>query len=35
MSQGFVPERRPRGAAFVIAAALAGLAGLILWTRPG
>jgi putative tricarboxylic transport membrane protein len=31
MSQGFSPERRPRGAAFVIAAMLAGLAAVLFW----
>jgi putative tricarboxylic transport membrane protein len=29
------PERRPRGAAFVIAAGLAGLAALLLWDAAG
>lgn len=35
MSQGFSPERRPRWAAFVIAAGLAGLAALILVDAAG
>ncbi len=35
MSRGFSPERRPRGAAFVIAAGLAGLAAVILWDAAG
>ncbi|MFN4193698.1 MAG: tripartite tricarboxylate transporter TctB family protein [Tabrizicola sp.] len=35
MSQGFSPERRPRWAAFVIAAGLAGLAALILYDAAG
>lgn len=35
MSQGFSPERRPRGAAFVIAAGLAGLAVLLLLDAAG
>lgn len=35
MTKGFVPERRPRGAAFVIAALLAGLAALLLWDAAG
>lgn len=35
MSQGFSPERRPRGAAFVIAAGLAGMALLILVDAAG
>jgi putative tricarboxylic transport membrane protein len=35
MSQGLSPERRPRGAAFVIAAGLAGLALLLLWDASG
>jgi putative tricarboxylic transport membrane protein len=35
MSQGLSPERRPRGAAFVIAAGLAGLAALLLWDASG
>lgn len=35
MSQGFSPERRPRGAAFVIAGLLAGLAVLLLVDAAG
>lgn len=35
MSEGISPERRPRGAAFVIAAGLAGLAALILVDAAG
>ena len=35
MSQGFSPERRPRGAAFVIAAGLAGMAALLLVDAAG
>ncbi|MDP3193667.1 tripartite tricarboxylate transporter TctB family protein [Tabrizicola sp.] len=35
MSQGFSPERRPRGAAFIIAAGLAGLAVLLLLDAAG
>ncbi len=35
MSEGFSPERRPRRAAFVIAAGLAGLAALILVDAAG
>lgn len=35
MTKGFVPERRPRGAAFIIAAGLAGLAGVLLWDAAG
>ncbi|OYU19408.1 MAG: C4-dicarboxylate ABC transporter [Rhodobacteraceae bacterium PARR1] len=35
MTKGIVPERRPRGAAFVIAAGLAGLAALLLWDAAG
>lgn len=35
MTKGFSPERRPQGAAFVIAALLAGLAGLLLWDAHG
>lgn len=35
MSQGSSPERRPRGAAFVIAAGLAGLAALLLVDAAG
>lgn len=35
MSQGMSPERRPRGAAFVIAAGLAGLAALLLVDAAG
>ncbi|MFN4204514.1 MAG: tripartite tricarboxylate transporter TctB family protein [Tabrizicola sp.] len=35
MSQGFSPERRPRWAAFIIAAGLAGLAALILIDAAG
>lgn len=35
MSQGFSPERRPRWAAFVIAAGLAGLAALLLVDAAG
>ena len=35
MTKGFVPERRPRGAAFIIAAGLAGLAVLLLWDAAG
>jgi putative tricarboxylic transport membrane protein len=35
MSEGFSPERRPRGAAFIIAAGLATLAGVLLWDAAG
>jgi putative tricarboxylic transport membrane protein len=35
MSEGFPLERRPRWAAFVIAAGLAGLAAMILWDASG
>ena len=35
MSQGISPERRPRGAAFVIAAGLAGMAALLLVDAAG
>ena len=35
MSEGFPSERRPRWAAFVIAAGLAGLAAMILWDASG
>ncbi len=35
MSEGFSPERRPRWAAFVIAAGLAGLAAMILMDAAG
>ena len=35
MSQGSSPGRRPRGAAFVIAAGLAGLAAVLLWDAAG
>lgn len=35
MSQGISPERRPRGAAFIIAAGLAGLAALLLVDAAG
>ncbi|MFC3085736.1 tripartite tricarboxylate transporter TctB family protein [Tabrizicola soli] len=35
MSQGFPPERRPRWAAFVIAAGLAGLAAMLLLDAAG
>lgn len=35
MTKGYSPERRPQGAAFVIAALLAGLAGLLLWDAHG
>lgn len=35
MSQGFTPTRRPQGAAFVIAAILAGLAFVLLWDASG
>lgn len=35
MTQGHGPERRPAGAAFVIAAGLAGLAALLLWDAAG
>ncbi|TXI03960.1 MAG: tripartite tricarboxylate transporter TctB family protein [Pseudorhodobacter sp.] len=35
MSQGFTPTRRPQGAAFVIAAGLAIVAGVLLWDAAG
>lgn len=35
MSQPHQPERRPQGAAFVIAAGLAGLAVMLLWDAAG
>lgn len=35
MTNGFTPERRPRRAAFVIAAGLAGMAALLLWDAAG
>ncbi len=35
MSEGFPSERRPRWAAFVIAAGLAGLSAMILWDASG
>lgn len=35
MNDGLSPERRPRGAAFVIAAGLAALALLLLWDASG
>lgn len=35
MTKGYSPERRPQGAAFVIAALLAGLAGLLIWDAAG